>query len=805
MSRPDAGSGAESARRGWRVSRWLSAWRASIEYRRAVALQRAGKGDEALHCCERILSWVPDHFEALHLSGVLEARRGRFDDALARMAAAVASNPRSAEAQANRANVLKLLRRPVEARDGCDAALAINPDLGFALSLRESLKKDLDGHAAMRNGEGAVLMAAKEFEPALACFDLALAAKPDLPEALNNRGAVQRELGHFDEALASLDRALAVKPGFVDALNNRGLVLQEQKRFDEALASFDQALALKPDTAEALNNRGAVRRDMGHFAQALDDFDRALFRRPDFVGALINRGVTLRHLKRYAEALPSIDRALALEPGVAAVLHIRAAVLASLGRHDEAIPEYERALERDPGMRRVKVALLHSKMFACDWRAYRELTESVIADVRLGEPGVNPFTFLAISDSPRDLQRCAQAWVRDEFPPSPSPLSTGERYRHPRIRVAYLSADYRDHATSHLIAGLFECHDRERFEVTGISFGPDARDPMRARVEVAFERFVDVRQRSDEEVAKLLRDLEIDIAVDLGGFTTDCRSGIVARRPAPIQVSYLGFPGTMGADYIDYLIADAFVLPPEDEPWFNEKVVTLPDSYQVNDAKRQIAPRTPSRAQAGLPESGFVFCSFNNNYKITPPLFEVWMRLLREVDGSVLWLLEGNKSVPGNLRREAQSRGVAPERLVFAPKVGHADHLARHRLADLLLDSLPYNAHTTASDALWAGLPVLTCRGNAFAGRVAASLLHAVGLPELVTASTAEYEALAQRLARDAEALAAIKAKLAQHRDRCPLFDTRRFARHIEAAYLGMWERWQRGEPPSAFSVAPID
>lgn len=319
-----------------------------------------------------------------------------------------------------------------------------------------------------------------------------------------------------------------------------------------------------------------------------------------------------------------------------------------------------------------------------------------------------------------------------------------------------------------------------------MSFGPASQGEMRQRLIPAFDRFVDVRDYGDREVALLLRQWQIDIAIDLKGYTTSARPGILAHRPAPIQVNYLGYPGTMGVSHIDYILADKVVIPESDQHYYQEKIVYLPDTYQANDQKRQIATELPSRAELGLPENGFVFCCFNNNYKITPVLFDIWMRLLQQVPTSVLWLFENNPTVSRNLRQEAIKRGIVPERLVFAPAIKLDKHLSRIRQADLFLDTLPYNAHTTASDALWAGLPVLTCKGNTFAGRVAASLLSAIGLPELVTNSLAEYEALALHLATNPEVLAEIKTKLARNRDTHPLFDTKLFCRNIEAAYRGM-------------------
>jgi protein O-GlcNAc transferase len=390
------------------------------------------------------------------------------------------------------------------------------------------------------------------------------------------------------------------------------------------------------------------------------------------------------------------------------------------------------------------------------------------------------------------------------MPVPAQPLWNGASRRHDKLRIAYLSADFRRHPVASLIAELFELHDRARFEISGISFGPDDQSDMRARLVRSFDQFHDVQSKSDRDVAKLLNDMQVDIAVDLNGRTEDSRLGILAHRPTPVQVTYLGYPGTTGADFIDYVIADETVLPFDQQPFYTERIVHLPDCYQVNDSTRKIAALSPSRSKAGLPDEGFVFCCFNNNFKITAPVFDVWMRLLGLVEGSVLWLLQDD-AARENLSKAAAARGIDPARVVFAGLQEPQAHLARHRLADLFLDTLPYNAHTTASDALWAGLPVLTCKGGAFAGRVAASLLHAAGLPELATGDLGEYEALALRLATDPSLLGGFRHRLAQTRASCPLFDTDRFRRHIEDAYITMWEIQQRGESPRSFSVEALD
>ncbi len=822
--------------------------------RQAMAFHQQGQIARAEPLYRAVLENVPGHFDALHMLGVIEYQREHYEDAVRLIGQALRVNLRSASAHSNigialnslkrheealasynralaikpdhiealnnRANALNSLRRHAEALADSDRVLAIMPNCAEALNNRANALKGLDrhaealasydravaikpGYAEALNSRGNALSELKRHDEALASYDRALAINPGYVDALNNRGNALKNLKRHAEALASYDRALAIRPDDAEALSNRGNVLNSLKRHDEALASYDRALAIKPDFVEALNNRCNALSGLNRHEEALASGERALALRPDYVEALNNRGNALNCFKLHEEALASYGRALAINPGYVEALNNRGDTLAQLRRHEEAAEDFDRLLGLETDYKYARGRRLHSRMHCCDWNSFDADAARAATDVQAGRHSTMPFGLLAVSRSPADQLHCARLWVRDRCPPSASSVWQGERYRHDRIRIAYLSADFHDHATAWLMAGLFELHDRERFETIALSFGPDSAGEMRTRLEAAFDRFIDIRPKSDREVAAMMRALEVDIAVDLNGFTADARTGIFALRPAPIQVNYLGYPGTMGADYIDYILADRWVISEADQQHYAEKIVYLPDTYQVNDRKRRIGERTPARAALGLPETGFVFCSFNNNYKITPFMFDIWMRLLHQVEGSVLWLLEGNAAVVRNLRREAEKRRVAPDRLVFAPRMKLEDHLARHRRADLFLDTLPYNAHTTASDALWAGLPLVTCLGSTFAGRVAASLLDAVGLPELIARSLEDYEALALALANDRTRLASLKSRLAQNRETFPLFDTDRFRRHIESAYATMWQRHQRGEPPAGFAVAP--
>lgn len=606
-------------------------------------------------------------------------------------------------------------------------------------------------------------------------FQEALAPLGDVVRTAPRRGACHRlgychlALGDFKSAEQLLRREIATHPDLVDAHNALGVALINQGRPHDALAVFVEAARLDPRSAPANNNVANVLGELGRDAEALPYLQKVIEANPDLADARHNLGMLLQKLKRHEEAAASLEEALRLAPRAAYTLS----------------------------------SLVWNALAICKWEGLTPHVDALRSQVRRGEIPADPFVLVAVSLSPEEQRLCAQRHVREKLPQRP-PLWRGSRYRHDRVRLAYLSADYSEHATAYLAAGLFERHDRSRFEVIGVSYGPDDHSPMRQRLMRAFDRFVDVRSRGDEETARLLHEMEVDVAIDLKGYTTGARPEILSYRPAPVQVSYLGFPGTMAAPFIDYIVADRWVLPAEDRLHYTEQVVYLPDCYQVNDAARSVAERTPSRAQAGLPRDGFVFCCFNNSYKIMPPVFAAWMKLLREIPQSALWLLEDSAEAKRHLQQAAQAAGVDAARLVFAARVAPADHLARHRLADLFLDTLPYNAHTTASDALWAGLPVLTCVGNTFASRVAGSLLRAVGLPELVTRSLHEYETLALELARDPGRLADIRARLERNRSTTPLFDLERFRRHLEAAYLTMWETSRRGEPPRGFSVEPL-
>jgi protein O-GlcNAc transferase len=784
--------------------------------REAAQLHHQGRHDEAESLYRQMLAIDPRHADALNRLAVIALQKGQLTEALSRIEAALLASPTSAAALSNKGTILLALKRYPEALDAYDRTIALDPG-------------DADGHY----NRARTLTELNRYVEALASCERTIALRPNDAEAHAHRGYVLYRLGRLDEALTSFDQAiklqsqaefylyrgnilkalvrheealqsydqgLAIKPDYPEALNNKGNALLDLKRPEDALLTYEQAIALDPSSAVSFFNRGNALLDLRNPEAALASYDHAIAINPHYAEAFTNRGNALLNLARPRDALASYDQAIALNPRTPEAHGNRGNALFDLIRPEEALASYGRALALQHDNSGAYSGFARAALSCCDWDQAGWIAQTI--DQRVADGCcVSPFFMLCYSNDPQGHHACARNYIRHLMPIPRAPLWKGVRYNHKKIRLAYLSADFHEHATAHLITELFELHNRDLFEVLGISYGPDDRSSIRKRLERSFDRFCDVINVSDEGVAGLLRREEVDIAIDLKGYTKDGRPEILAFRPAPVQVNYLGYPGTMGADFIDYIIADPVVLPSADRRFYTEKVVELPGCYQVNDRKRAIAGEISTRRAVGLPESGFVFCCFNNSFKITREVFDVWMRLLRQIEGSVLWLLRDNRAAERSLCREAEARGVAATRLVFAERLPLARHLARHELADIFLDTLPYNAHTTASDALWAGLPVITCVGKAFPGRVSASLLKGVGLANLVTTSLADYELLAQHLAMAPDALAAIKATLRENRLSSTLFDTDRFVSGIEAAYVRMRERSEQGLHPESFRV----
>lgn len=642
-------------------------------------------------------------------------------------------------------------------------------------------------------------------ESSLDFFEKAIEIDANVAELYSNYGIVLEKCKRYAAALAVFDQAIFLDSLMASAWSNRANSLLQLGRPEDSLESCKKALALQPDSPITHNNRGNALHTLKRFEEALAAFDEALRLDPGYADAWGNRGGTLFEMKRTDEALASFEQAIALDPDQA-VHHVRlGCALRDIKRDAEARAAFEKALALKPDYPLLFGDYLNAGMKLCHWDGLSALSAMLKKMIVNGVTATKPFYLLSLSDDPALQGEAATVFAAWEYkPPKLPPLA--RRPANARIRVGYFSADFRTHVMGHLLIGLFGAHDTENFEFYGFYTGTkDEADPLHAHFAAFFgERFFAVREQRDEEIAQLSRDLMIDIAVDCIGYTKDGRLGVFHERAAPVQAAYLGYLGTTGGAAIDYLFADKTVIPETEQGFYSENIVYLPHCYQVNDSQREISDRIFTRAEAGLPESGFVFCCFNNPYKILPATFDGWMRILQAVEGSVLWLLGENPVAADNLRKEAALRGVAPERLVFTRYRPMDEYLAQHRLADLFIDTLPCNALATASYALWSGLPVLTQRGKTFVGRGAASMLQAVGLPELITESQAEFEAKAVFLALNPASLCSLKEKLAANRLTTPLFDTRRFARNIESAYRTMLERHEAGLPPTGFSVEEL-
>ncbi len=750
-------------------------------YQRGAAAHGQGLLEEAVACFGRATVLNTRHFFAWFARGMALHDLRRFEESAASYGQAAIIDGRNPDLFLNRGAMW------LDAGQ-FDQALA---DFDRALSMRRDFPEALINR-------GNALKALGRFDEAMACYERLIGVYPRFAAAYNNRGNILQDRGQLDEALADFDRALGLDGHFTDAWNNRGNVLQKLRRFEESVAAYDRLVQLMPGFAPAHCGRGNALKALHRPEEALAAYDQAIALRPAYGEAWTNRGGALLDLGRYADAVECFDRALGFDADLAEASHNRGLILYAEGDLLAAADSYERALKTRPDLALILGSALHARMQLCDWDGFDARLQALAASLSAGQPAANPFVVQALIDDP-DLQlKAAQAMVAAKFPAREAPEIA--RVTHERIRLGYLSSDFRNHPVSHLMAGILEHHDRSRFETFAISIREEPVEPWRARIIAGVDRFIYADGQSDAEIAAQCRSLGIDVAIDLNGFTGESAPAIFAHRAAPVQASYLGYLGTTGAAYFDYLIADPVLIPDAELPFYSEKIAFLP-SYQANDDRTAAAKVEPSRAELGLPEDGFVFCSFNQAYKITPDVFDVWMRILKRVPKSVLWLYASNPQVVPNLRREAERRGIDPDRMIFAPNIPLDWHLARLKRADLFLDTAPYNAGATASNALRVGLPMVTRVGRAFASRMAASLLTAVGLTELITATADAYEDMAVALATDPASLAAMRRRLQRNLPKCKLFDTAGTTRALEAAYTAMHARWLEGLPPEHIRV----
>jgi tetratricopeptide (TPR) repeat protein len=657
-----------------------------------------------------------------------------------------------------------------------------------------------NSHSQVQLNKAIALHQNGQLADAESIYNEMLRSSPNNFDALHLSGVIAAQRNDHQSAIKLITNAIKINSGDARSHYNLGFSYQKLKLFESALTNYKNAILLDPTYSVAFSNLAAVFKELHLLSNALISYNHALDLNPLSAEDYSNRSVVLTALRRADEAISDCQQAIRIRPNFSKAYYNLGLALIDVEKLEEAVTAFATALSLQPGYEYL-ISLQHTQMKLCDWHLFHTNLQKLIQYIDGQQNFSSAFPILSLTDSLSIQRKSAEIWNIDK---NPANLSLGpilKRARGGKIRLGYFSADFHNHATAYLMAELFERHDKDKFDLIAFSFGPDTKDEMQVRVAKAFDQFIDVKGMSDLEVAQFSRELGVDIAIDLKGLTKDSRLRIFSFKAAPIQVSYLGYPGTLGVDYFDYLIADKTLIPEASVQHYSEKIVYLPNSYQVNDRHRVIASTHFTKQEFGLPQDVFVFCCFNNNYKITPDIFDSWVRILKAVDSSVLWLLQDNSTAAINLQKEAAIRGLDPARLVFAKRTASPEHLARHKFADLFLDTLPYNAHTTASDALWTGLPVLTCMGESFASRVAASLLKAIGLPELVTETLDDYEALAISLATTPAKLKGIKEKLGRNRLTTPLFDTALFAIHIEEAYSQMYERYQDNLPPDHIEI----
>lgn len=671
-------------------------------------------------------------------------------------------------------------------------------------SYKKALKIDPESSEAYNN-MGNALNAKGDTNAAIKSYKYAIKIRPDYSEAFNNMGIALKGNGDLAAAVDSYKKAIKVKPNFAEAHNNMGNALFESKETDASLDSYKHAIRIKPDYADAYNNMGVALNTKGDIAEAIESYKQAIKIKPDFTEAFYNMGISLNAMSALVAAIECYDRVIAIEPNHVKAYFSKGNALAVLGKLDAGIQNYEMALSINPNYQAARANKLHYQARICDWKALKK-DQHFIAKLGTSTEAVGPFSILPLEDAPERHRLRADKFSKITFTQTPLPLRPRPSQKPKRLRIGYFSADFRNHPVMYALIEILERHNRELFEVYAYAYGGDSNDEMRHRTIKAVDVFDNVRDMNDRNVALLARQDEIDIAIDLTGHTNNSRTGIFAYGAAPIQINAIGYPGTLGASFIDYMITDQTAIPVENQKFLSEKPIYLPFGLCALETNIPLLTDTPTRSKLGLPEEGFVFCAINNTYKITPVEFDIWMRLLQHTEGSVLWLVESNKWARRNLIKEAEARGVDANRLVFQPMMvkdsaSQQQYLSQFKLADLYLDTFIYGAGSSACNALWAGLPVITLIGKGITARMAASYLNSIDLPELITTTAEEYEKLALSLSKNSERLILLKQKLADAVRSSPLFNNSLQTKYIEKGYQQAYQRYFDNKPPEAIFV----
>jgi protein O-GlcNAc transferase len=775
-----------------------------------IDLYSQGRFEQALSESNQMLERFPNSVALYNILGASHMGLMQFSAAIQSFKLVLKLKPDSPITHYNMGLALNTLGETEAALSSYRKAIEIKPDYHQAFNNMGTTlqnKGDTEGAIACYNSVltimpgnsdayyniGNALKSKEDIDGAIDSYGKALKIKPNFAEAHNNLGSVLQSKGAMQAAVNSCKQALAIKPDYAEAYNNMGNILVGMDDLEIAISSYKQATEINPAYAEAYNNMAIAFNNKGDHETAVNTYKQALKIKPDYAEAYNNMGVALKDNGDLEGSIQSYEHAISIKSDCAEAFYNYGVVLSQKGALSEAIKSYEMALNIKPTYQAARSEKLYRQSHTCDWKAL-EVDQGFISTLGISTDHISPLALQSFEDAPARHRARSEVFMRELHGyKRPLPESVRPSKKPHRLRIGYFSADFHEHPVAYLMAKVIETHDRMDFEVYGYSIGPAKDDDMRKRLIKAFDVFDNVSNMNDKDIALLARQDNIDIAIDLTGHTLNSRPGVFAYRAAPVQINYLGYSGTMGTDFIDYIIADPVVIPTGYEHYYNERILRLPNTFMPTDNTRKMSTRPMSRSEAGLPDNGFVFCCFNNNYKIRPQEFDIWMRVLLEVEGSVLWLRNSNEWSETNLRYHVETRGVDPSRLIFAGRVPMDEHLARHKLADLFLDTFTYNAHTTATEALWAGLPVVTKAGKGFSARAAASLLTAADLPELITETEQQYEALIVNLSSNPERLAQIREKLANNIQSSPLFNTERYTKHIENGYQQAYQRYFDG------------
>ena len=768
--------------------------------------------DSAIDSFKKAIAIKPDYVEAYYSLGSCFQELGRLEDALQFYDRVLELRPNFTEIHNNLGNIFRDLGRLSEAVLCFEKAVSI--DMSF-----------VEGYFNL----GITFQELNQLDSSLKNYKKAIEIKSDYPEAFNNLGTLYKELKDFDLSIQSYQKAIEINSNYAEAFNNLGILYQEMGQLDDAIKSHENAININPQYDEAYNNLGILFMDLGQLDRSIENYEKAIKANNNFIEAFNNLGLVFMNLGQLEKAIGYYQKALIIDSNFALTYNNLGLAYKNLHNHEaaakcfekgivldpnytdafcnyghlltemdnlqDALSNYERAFAIKPDADYLLGTIIHTKMHLCIWTDYLNQLNELQTQINDGQKRIDAFSFMALIDDPEIQGKVSNIYFKDRNPRSNLLPQIENHPKHKKIRIGYFSADFREHPVSYLTAELYETHDRSQFEVHAFSYGPNTEDKMNLRIKAGVDQFHDVREMSHKEIATLSRSLEIDIAIDLSGATHSSKTEVFAMLAAPIQTSYIGWLGTMGADYYDYLIAAEGMIPKKNQKYFSEKIVYLP-SYQVNDSKETPPRAIFSKRDLGLPEDSFVFCCFNNTFKITPVVFDSWARILKEVNQSVMMIYVSNKLAQKNLISEIKLRDIDPKRLIFGERLSRSEYLDRYRSADLFLDTFPYNAGTTASDALRMGVPLLTIQGNSFNSREAANIVNAVNLPEMVTSSQEEYESLAIELANNPKKLRIIKEKLADNLPGAPLFDTPLFTKNIESAYRIMYERYHDGLEP---------